>query len=78
VLGKHTFSLRNGLVGPEARARSDCFGMTKGPTISIFSVARGGRNVVWRRQRLSVVPPIVRYCVLGRVFGFNHKIIINV
>jgi hypothetical protein len=77
VLGKHTLSLRNGLVGPEARAWSNCVGLTKGPTISIFSVARG-RDVVWRRRRLSVVPPVVRYCVLGRVFGFNHKIIINV
>jgi hypothetical protein len=39
---------------------------------------RGARDVVWRQRRLSVVPPGVRCCVLGRVFGFNHKIMINV
>jgi hypothetical protein len=33
-----------------------------------------GREVVWRRQRLSVVPPVVRCCVLGMFFGFNHKL----
>jgi hypothetical protein len=37
-----------------------------------------GRDVVWRRRRLFVVPLDVRCCVLGRVFGFNHKIMINV
>jgi len=31
-----------------------------------------------RRWRLSAMPPVVRCCVLRRVFGFNYKIIINV
>jgi hypothetical protein len=46
-----------------------------------INVVAGGasrRDVVWRRRRLSVVPPIVRCGVFGRFFGFNHKIIIKV
>jgi hypothetical protein len=38
----------------------------------------GGRDIVWQRWRLFVVPPGVRCCVLGRFFGFNHKIMINI
>jgi len=38
----------------------------------------GGRDIVWQRWRLFVVPPSVRCCVLVRFFGFNHKIMINI
>jgi hypothetical protein len=41
-------------------------------------MSRGGRDVVWRQWRLSVVPPGVRCRVLERVFEFNHKIMIKV
>jgi hypothetical protein len=39
----------------------------------------GGRDIVWRRWRLSNVPPGVRCVVCWEgFFGFNHKIMIKV